>query len=71
VKNHKATCSCPPGMTGDPYSLCVPIQQRECQHDAECPDNKACIDYQCLDPCILNDPCGKNAECETRAHRPV
>ena len=24
VENHKATCRCPPGMTGDPYSLCVP-----------------------------------------------
>ena len=24
VNNHKATCRCPPGMTGDPYSLCVP-----------------------------------------------
>ena len=47
------------------------VKQGECQHDVECPDNKACIDYQCLDPCILNDPCGKNAECETRAHRPV
>ena len=93
MTNHKAKCSCPPGMTGDPYSLCVPskilfslnlsrhlqistyfvilVKQGECQHDVECPDNKACIDYQCLDPCILNDPCGKNAECETRAHRPV
>ena len=24
VTNHKATCRCPPGTTGDPYSLCVP-----------------------------------------------
>ena len=24
VTNHKAECRCPPGLTGDPYSLCVP-----------------------------------------------
>ena len=24
VTNHKATCRCPPGTTGDPYTLCVP-----------------------------------------------
>jgi hypothetical protein len=24
VENHNAMCKCPPGMTGDPYSLCVP-----------------------------------------------
>jgi hypothetical protein len=24
VSNHKAECICPPGLTGDPYSLCVP-----------------------------------------------
>ena len=27
VTNHKAKCSCPPGMTGDPYSLCVPSKK--------------------------------------------
>ena len=91
VSNHKAECNCPPGLTGDPYSLCVPskieiklilmghffkqtifvVKRGECQHDTECPDNKACINNQCLDPCTLHDPCGKNAECETRGHRPV
>ena len=91
VSNHKAECRCPPGLTGDPYSLCVPskieiklilmghffkqtifvVKRGECQHDTECPDNKACINNQCLDPCTLHDPCGKNAECETRGHRPV
>ena len=24
VTNHKAECTCPPGLTGDPYSLCIP-----------------------------------------------
>lgn len=24
ANNHQAICKCPPGLTGDPYSLCVP-----------------------------------------------
>ena len=27
VNNHNAVCKCPPGMTGDPYSLCVPSKK--------------------------------------------
>ena len=47
------------------------VQRGECQHDTDCPDNRACIGNQCLDPCNLNDPCGKNAQCQTTSHRPV
>ena len=39
--------------------------------DRDCPDNRACINNQCLDPCIIDDPCGKNAQCQTTSHRPV
>jgi hypothetical protein len=71
VNNHRALCKCPPGFTGDAYSRCVPIQKGECQHDIDCPDNRACIGNQCLDPCIIDDPCGTNAQCKTTSHRPV
>jgi hypothetical protein len=71
VDNHRPNCKCPPGMTGDPYSRCIPIQRGECQHDVDCPDNRACIENQCLDPCIVHSPCGKSAVCETTSHRPV
>ena len=47
------------------------VKQGECQSDPECPDNRACIDLQCLDPCVEYDPCGQNAICETLAHRAV
>ena len=47
------------------------VQRGECQHDVDCPDNRACIENQCLDPCIVHSPCGKSAQCETTAHRPV
>ena len=29
VNNHNAVCKCPPGMTGDPYSLCVPSKMSQ------------------------------------------
>ena len=69
VDNHRAQCKCPPGFTGDPYSQCVPIFDGECKVDPDCPDNRACIEHQCLDPCIEYDPCGKAALCETTSHR--
>lgn len=28
VVNHKATCSCSPGFTGDPFSSCLPEQSK-------------------------------------------
>ena len=42
----------------------------ECQYDDECPDNNACIEHQCLDPCN-SQPCGRNAICETKGHIPI
>lgn len=47
------------------------VKLGECQHDDECPDNNACIENQCLDPCSLTEPCGKQAICKTSSHRPV
>ena len=47
------------------------VQRGECQRDNDCPDNRACIENQCLDPCIVHSPCGKSALCETTSHRPV
>lgn len=41
----------------------------ECLSNGECPDNKACINYQCVNPCI--GKCGSGAECEPKAHLAV
>ena len=48
----------------------ISVEKGECNYDSECPDNNACIENQCLDPCIINSPCGNNAICKTTAHRP-
>ena len=71
VQNHRATCRCPEGMTGDPTRQCQPIQVG-CSSDSECPYTEACINRQCRDPCRYpSNPCGTNAQCETMDHRAV
>jgi len=61
-----ATCVCPAGFQGDPYSFC---KQGECEHDHECAHTLACFDYHCKDPCI--GTCGQGAVCKVQDHRPV
>ena len=66
VQRHRAVCACPPGTTGDAYSLCSPVQVG-CRSDPECRDDQACIERDCQDPCVVpNDPCGQNAICQVR-----
>ena len=55
----------------DDVFIWILVQKGECQIDMDCPDNRACIGNQCLDPCVIDDPCGTNAQCETTSHRPV
>jgi len=61
-----AECQCPAGYKGDPYVAC---RRGDCEYDRECPNNRACFDYNCRDPCI--EACGLNANCEVRDHRPI
>lgn len=49
--------------------LDVPVAA-ECNSDLECPQERACINFQCVNPCTLRGACGLNALCETIMHRP-
>lgn len=40
----------------------------ECQSDNECPYDRACINENCVDPC-LSHSCGRGAECKVFNHR--
>lgn len=40
-----------------------------CRSDSECESGKSCINSNCVDPCLINNPCGTNAECYTYANR--
>jgi len=42
-----------------------------CRSDAECDSNKACINTECVNPCLLDQSCGKNAECLATNHRAI
>lgn len=64
----QALCTCAEGSTGDPYSL-EGCYSRECEIDAECALDKACIGYACRDPCP--GLCGLNAKCHVESHHPV
>ncbi|XP_063989362.1 neurogenic locus notch homolog protein 1 [Diachasmimorpha longicaudata] len=60
----RPVCTCPTGYTGNALISC---RRGECQADSECPDNKACIDYFCQNPCTGKE-CAPNARCEARRH---
>lgn len=65
VIHDRAVCECIYPYEGDPYSAC----KTECQRHADCPSNKACSNYRCIDPC--NSLCGINAVCTVYNHIPA
>lgn len=62
--NGQAVCSCIPGYVGSPPS-CRP----ECVTSNECPQNEACNNQKCRDPCP--GTCGVNAKCQVINHNPI
>lgn len=60
----RPVCTCPTGYIGNALVSC---QRGECFADNECPDNKACIDYTCQNPCTGKE-CGPTATCTARRH---
>lgn len=59
--NGSPSCSCLPNFIGRPPN-CKP----ECISSSECPNDLACIDQKCKDPCPGS--CGFNAECKVISH---
>lgn len=60
VQNHRPICSCEQGFEGNPNIACYAVG---CRTDSECGPAKACINKNCINPCLVKDPCGTNAEC--------
>ena len=54
---------CPPNTYCD-GNICQPA----CQADSECTNSQACIRGQCIDPCLLDNACGMNANCYVSNH---
>ena len=64
-RNQAASCSCLPGLQGNPYIECKP----ECTINQECPTNLACMQQKCRDPCP--GVCGVHATCSVNNHYPI
>jgi hypothetical protein len=62
--NGQAVCSCVPGYIGSP-----PTCRPECVTNNECPQNEACSNQKCRDPCP--GTCGVNAKCQVINHNPI
>ncbi|XP_049964679.1 neurogenic locus notch homolog protein 4-like [Schistocerca serialis cubense] len=62
--NGQAVCSCLPSYIGSPPG-CRP----ECVVSSECPQNRACVNQKCVDPCP--GPCGLNTRCQVINHSPI
>ena len=67
ASRHKAFCRCPSGLKGDGFSECIYVG---CRINSECPFDRGCINTQCVDPCIYEDPCSPSAECVNIDHEP-
>ena len=63
-RNGQAICSCVPGFVGSP-----PTCRPECITSNECPQNEACNNQKCVDPCP--GTCGINAKCQVLSHNPI
>ena len=59
-----ASCRCILDYTGNPYVECKP----ECTTNSECPNDKACVNNKCKDPCP--GVCGIHATCRVTNHLP-
>ncbi|CAG0892378.1 unnamed protein product, partial [Cyprideis torosa] len=65
-QNHIGQCRCLPGYEGDGLYSCKPIG---CRVDSECPDDQACYNGVCRNPCQVDNPCAANADCRASEHR--
>lgn len=64
VVDGHAVCSCDIGYIGTP-----PTCKPECIVSSECPQDKACKDKKCVDPCP--NTCGVDAKCQVVNHNPI
>jgi hypothetical protein len=67
VEYHKARCTCPSGLQGNPLVSCEEVG---CRTDNDCQDNQKC-DYNsrsCVALCTQS-PCATGATCQARNHK--
>lgn len=68
IRNHRPICSCREGFEGDPYRRCHIVG---CRSNSECQSHEACVNGNCISPCLLNSTCGPNSECYVERNLPM
>ena len=63
---HVAECRCREGFLGNPQDKCHVIG---CYSNGDCPGDRSCVNKQCTDPCLHENPCSVRAECRVRGHQ--
>jgi len=62
VRKHKAVCTCTRSSCEGEISICL--------NDRGCPGNRACRNFQCVDPC-LDTECPSNIPCLVAQHTAI
>lgn len=47
----------------------APVDLPGCKSDSDCPSSETCLNRQCINPCLVSNPCARNAHCEANNHR--
>lgn len=64
VIDHRPICNCLENYEGNPNIVCHTVG---CRSDSECEVEKACVNSNCINPCLLDkNKCGSNSECYVR-----
>ena len=70
VVNHEPVCRCPSGYQGDPTDRAVGCFRPQCSKDTDCPADRLCDDFRCVNPCDFVRSCGRG-NCQVQDHRAV
>ncbi|KAF0298054.1 Neurogenic locus notch 3 [Amphibalanus amphitrite] len=66
TENNSPRCVCSEGYGGPD---CLKLDDGgQCVAANDCPADRACINRQCMDPCLVENPCSPTARCATRQH---
>lgn len=65
VHRNQAQCRCRSGYRGDPFTRCTIVG---CVSNSDCPNDRQCINAQCINPCIYSNPCSSLSECRVQNH---
>lgn len=66
MRTHEQECRCAEGFRGNPLVECRAI---ECMSNNDCPNDKRCLNEQCVNPCIYENNCALKAECIPQDHK--